>query len=475
MKARDPIGASLSTQPPDATDPYSDTIVAAATPPGRGAIKVIRVSGPSSRRLVHRRLPSSRRRLWKPRLSSLTDFLDRHGNRIDRVLLTFFAAPASYTGEDVVEISCHGSPAVEAQIVDGLLEAGARLAEPGEFTLRAFLNGKMDLVQAEAVRDLIRSQTAHQARIARDQLDGKLSRVLRSVKGRLVRVISHLETGLEFVEDPVEPDSRDSLLRNLRRIAGRIRDLEESFRVGRVLRDGFTATVVGRPNAGKSSIFNALCRTERAIVSPVAGTTRDAVDQAVDLEGIPMQLVDTAGIRRARNPVERLGVRKSLDYVGASDLTLFVVDRSRDFSAEDARIWKELKDRPYLLVVNKVDLEAVLRIPSELESGARSRSDVSALTGQGVDALRRTIREAVAPDSDWERERVVITDLRHKECLHRARQRLGEGMKGYRDGLSEEFPLYHLRGALSELDAVTGETTVEDLLGQIFSTFCIGK
>ena len=188
-----------------------------------------------------------------------------------------------------------------------------------------------------------------------------------------------------------------------------------------------------------------------------------------------MQLVDTAGIRVARSPVERLGVRKSLDYVGASDLSLFVVDRSRGFSAEDARIRKELKDAPYLLVVNKVDLEAVLRIPAELESGARSRCDVSALTGEGLEALRRAIREAVAPESGWERERLVITELRHKECLQRARQRLGEGMNGYRDGLSEEFPLYHLRGALSELDAVTGETTVEDLLGQIFSTFCIGK
>lgn len=475
MKARDPIGASSSTPPPDATEPYSETIVAAATPPGRGAIKLIRVSGPASRNLVGRRLPPSLHRPWRPRHSSLTDFLDRDGKRIDQVLVTFFAAPASYTGEDVVEISCHGSPAVEAQIVNGLLEAGARLAQPGEFTLRAFLNGKMDLVQAEAVRDLIRSQTVHQARVARDQLDGKLSRLLRSAKERLVRIISHMETGLEFVEDPVEPDSRDDLLRDLGRIVGRIRRLEESFRVGRVLRDGFTATIVGRPNAGKSSVFNALCRSERAIVSTLPGTTRDAIDQTVDLEGIPMQLVDTAGIRTARSPVERLGVRKSLDYVGASDLTLFVVDRSRGFSAEDARIWTELKDTPYLLVVNKVDLEAVLRIPSKLESGARCRSDVSALTGEGLDALRRAIRKAVAPESDWDRERVVITELRHKECLQRARQRLCEGMKGYRDGLSEEFPLYHLRGALSELDAVTGETTVEDLLGQIFSTFCIGK
>ena len=436
---------------------------------------MIRVSGPSSRSLLDRRLPPYRRRHWKPRHSSLVDFLDGNGNRIDQVLVTYFAAPASYTGEDVVEISCHGSPAVEAQIMDALLEEGARLAEPGEFTLRAFLNGKMDLVQAEAVRDLIRSQTAHQARIARDQLDGTLSRALRSLKERLVRVISHMETGLEFVEDPVAPDSRDELLRDLGRIAGSIGGMEESYRVGRVLRDGFTATIVGRPNAGKSSLFNALCRQERAIVSTVAGTTRDAIEQTLDLGGIPMQLVDTAGIRRARNRVERLGVRKSLDYVGASDLTLFVVDRSRDFSAEDARIWKELRDIPYLLVVNKVDLKAAVQIPSELASGARSRSDVSALTGEGLDALRRAIREAVAPHSDWERERVVITDVRHKECLRRARQRLGEGMEACRNGLSEEFPLYHLRQALTELDAVTGETTVDDLLGQIFGSFCIGK
>ena len=475
MKARDRIGASSSTQPPDAKEPFRETIVAAATPPGRGAIKVIRVSGPSSRSLLDRLLPPSRRQAWAPRHSSLVDFLDRDGSRIDQVLVTFFPAPASYTGEDVVEISCHGSPAVESQILDSLLGEGARLAEPGEFTLRAFLNGKMDLAQAEAVRDLIRSQTVHQARVARDQLDGKLSRALRSLKERLIRVISHMETGLEFVEDPVEPDGRHILLRDLERINRSIREIEESFSVGRVLRDGFVATIVGRPNAGKSSIFNSLVRTERAIVSTVAGTTRDAIDQRVDLEGIPMQLVDTAGIRRAQSPVEQLGVRKSLDYVGASDLTLFVVDRSRDFSAEDARIWTELKDTPYLLVVNKIDLEAAIRIPSELESGARSRSDVSALTGQGMDALRRAIREAVVPDGDWERERVVVTDVRHKECLRRARQRLDEGMDAYGNGLSEEFPLYHLHRSLAELDAVTGETTVEDLLGQIFSSFCIGK
>lgn len=436
---------------------------------------MVRVSGPRSRSLVDRRLSPSRGRALRPRHSSLADFLDRDGNRIDRVLVTFFAAPASYTGEDIVEISCHGSPAVEAQIVDVLLEAGARLAGPGEFTLRAFLNGKMDLAQAEAVRDLIRSQTAQQARIAREQLEGKLSRDLGSLKERLVRVISHMETGLEFVEDPVAPDSRDKLLGDLEEIDGHVGGLEDSFRLGRVLRDGFTATIAGRTNSGKSSIFNRLVRSERAIVSAVAGTTRDAIDQTVELEGIPMQLVDTAGIRKARSPVERLGVRKSLDYVGASDLTLFVVDRSRNFSSEDARIWKELEGTPFLLVVNKVDLEPALRVPAELESCARSRSDISALTGHGLDTLRRAIREAVAPDSDWERERVVVTDVRHKECLQRARQRLGAGMEAYRDGLSEEFPLYHLRGALTELDKVTGETSVEDMLGQIFSTFCIGK
>lgn len=436
---------------------------------------MVRVSGPRSRSLVKRRLSPSRDRALRPRHSSLADFLDRDGNRIDRVLVTFFAAPASYTGEDVVEVSCHGSPAVEAQIVDVLLEAGARLAGPGEFTLRAFLNGKMDLAQAEAVRDLIRSQTAQQARIAREQLEGKLSRGLGSLKERLVRVISHMETGLEFVEDPVTPDSRDKLLRDLEEIDGHVGGLEESFRLGRVLRDGFTATIVGRPNSGKSSLFNRLVRSDRAIVSAVAGTTRDAIDQTVELEGIPMQLVDTAGIRRARSQVERLGVRKSLDYVGASDLTLFVVDRSRNFSSEDARIWKELRETPFLLVVNKVDLKPVLRVPAELESCARSRSDVSALTGHGLDILRKAIREAVAPDSDWDRERVVVTDVRHKECLQRARQRLGAGMEAYREGFSEEFPLYHLRGALTELDKVTGETSVEDMLGQIFSTFCIGK
>lgn len=473
MKVQEPIGALSSTHPRDI--PATETIVAEATPPGRGAIKVIRVSGPSSRELVNGCVSSSTGKKWEPRHSFLAYFLGEDQHPVDQVLVTLFVAPASYTGEDLVEISCHGSPAIAVQIMEVLLGAGGRLAEPGEFTLRAFLNGKLDLAQAEAVRDLVHSQTSYQARIARDQLEGRLSKIIRPLKEKLVRVISHMETGLEFVEDPVEPDDRKILIRDLKKVDIKINDLEKSFRVGRLVKEGFVASIVGRPNAGKSSVFNALLRKSRAIVTAIPGTTRDTIDGKIDLDGIPVQLVDTAGIHEAASSVERLGVKRSLEYARSSDLNLFVVDRSREFSPDDERIWSEVRHAPFLLVVNKVDLSPILQIPEEIEATAQGLTEISALKGVGLSGLRKVILDAVVPDSDWDRDRVVVTEMRHKECLQRARKRLRRGIEGYDRGLSEEFPLYDLRGALLELDKITGDTSVEDILGKIFGSFCIGK
>ncbi len=361
------------------------------------------------------------------------------------------------------------------EILETLLHAGARLAEPGEFTLRAFLNQKMDLAQAEGVRDLVESQTSFQARVARDQVEGRLSAELRPYQDDLIRTISHMETSLEFVEDEVEPEGRAQLVAQMRGVDRGLRRLLGSFELGRVVRDGFCVSIVGKPNAGKSSLFNSLVQRERVIVTNVPGTTRDAVTETVDLKGIPTQIVDTAGIREARDPVEALGVQKSLEYIERSDIILFVVDGSTGFGEQDARVWNDIKDRRCILVLNKLDLPRVGEVPPDIGEQCESVVAVSARHGTRVKELGEVVSRVLAPAKGWETERVLVTNVRHKHCLERARKHLARALSACEGGLSEEFPLYDLRKALDETGKITGETSVEDILGEIFSTFCIGK
>ena len=457
------------------TQIQGETIVAVATPPGKGAISIVRLSGPETKGLISRRFRRSRERHWRERQAALGHFLDLDGTPLDRVLVTLFPEPNSYTGEDVAEISCHGSPPVTRRVVETLLQEGARFARPGEFTLRAFLNGKMDLAQAEAVRDLIESQTAFQAQLATQQLEGKLSRTLEPLKQDLVGIISHMETALEFVEDDVEPEARQRLISSLEGIADALEGLAESFRLGRIIHDGLWVTIVGKPNVGKSSLFNALLHENRAIVTEIPGTTRDALTETLSLEGIPTRLVDTAGIREARDLVEQLGVQKSLQSIPESDVVLFVLDASTPFEEEDQQIWEVVKSLPCVLVLNKVDLTSRVQVPEEVKKSCAALLTVSALCGTHLPELKSALLDVVAPEQSFETERVMVTNIRHQCCLERARTHLQSGLESYRKGLSEEFPLYDFRKTLDTLGEITGETTVEDILDQIFSTFCIGK
>lgn len=461
------VDSSIGTQ--------EETIVAVATPPGKGAISIVRLSGPKTKTLISRRFHHRRGRRWRARQSAVGSFLDLDGNPLDRVLVTFYPEPNSYTGEDVAEISCHGSPPVTRRVVETLLHEGARLARPGEFTLRAFLNGKVDLAQAEAVRDLIESQTAFQAQLATQQLEGKLSRTLEPLKQDLVCIISHMETAVEFVEDNVEPETRQRLISSLERIGDSLENLEESFRVGRIICDGLWVTIVGKPNSGKSSLFNGLLMDDRAIVTDIPGTTRDALTETLNLEGIPTRLVDTAGIREASDLVEQLGIQKSLQSIQESDVVLLVLDASTPFETEDQRIWEAVKSVPCILVLNKVDLPTRVQLPDEVKKSCAAMLAVSALYGTHLPELKSTLLNVVAPEQNFEPERVMVTNIRHQCCLERAHAHLQSGLESYRAGLSEEFPLYDFRKTLGFLGEITGETTVEDILDQIFSTFCIGK
>ena len=456
------------------TGRQAETIVALATPAGRGAIALIRISGPRAKLIVRTQFRSSGA-AWEARKPLLGSFLAASGRPIDRVLATYFQAPASYTGEDLVEISCHGSPVIARQILETMLHAGARLAEPGEFTMRAFLNGKMDLSQAEAVRNLVDSRTAFQAQVAVQQSFGKLSRALQPAKKEIIRILSQMETTLEFVEDDAEPLSKEVLAPRLSAVDLLLERLGNSFELGKVVQEGVTVAIVGKPNSGKSSIFNGLLLDDRAIVTQLPGTTRDALTETIDLGGIPARLVDTAGIRDANDPVEQLGVEKSLEYLRSADFALFVLDGATLFDDQDVRVWEFICKVPYVLALNKEDLPQRLKIPAEVKKSCVGDVSVSALKRTHLEDLRQTLKNVIVPAEHPSGDGVLVTSLRHKKCLESARKHLQAGMEAYRAGLSEEFPLYDFRKALDALGQITGETSTEDLLKQIFSEFCIGK
>jgi tRNA modification GTPase len=437
-----------------------DTIAAIATPPGRGGLGIVRLSGPQARPIAETLLRAPHD--WRPFQARLTELLDREGHSVDQVVVTFFEKPRSYTADDVVEISCHGSPVVLRHAVERSVAAGARLAEPGEFTLRAFLNGRIDLPQAEAVRDLIDATTLYQARIAAQQVNGSVSRRIAPLKEHLLELIALLEAGIDFAEDDVSVAPAAEILRRLDPILEGVRRLADSFAYGGLVRSGFTLAIVGRPNVGKSSLFNALLEQDRAIVTDIPGTTRDLVSETASIGGIPVKLYDTAGIRQGAELVESLGIERSFQAMADADLTLVVVDGSQPLDEAD----RALIDRGRCLVVrNKADL------------GLRQTDPyaTSAVTGAGIPELRRAILDAVAPHGAFEQETGFITSLRHEQLLRESAEYLEKARGAVENQIPHEMLLLDLYAALRPIDAITGATTADDILNRIFSTFCIGK
>ena len=455
-----------------------DTICALSTAPGRSGIAVVRLSGPEScallSRVFHAGTPAEE---LPPRQAVLGSIVDpASGETLDQAVVTRYPAPHSYTGEDLIEISLHGSPVLIAALLDCLCALGARPGTPGEFTLRAFLHGRMDLSQAEAIHDLINATTLYQAQVATRQRSGEISLQLRPIRQALIDVIVQLESAVEFVEDDLALESRAALAAKLDALASDLRSWIDSFRRGRIVRDGFSMAIVGKPNVGKSSLFNALLRQERSIVTEIPGTTRDLVSEYTSLEGIPVRLVDTAGVRSSDDIVEKIGVDRSLRAIADADAILMVVDRSRLPSAEDEDLRLRLQDLSCIVVMNKCDLEC--RWPEDREAafaGSWPRIHVSAKSGDHIETLRKEILQHLFGDAAAQRDGVLITNLRHCRCLESALQHLTHAGSALREGLSEEFVLVDLHAGLREFGLITGETTVEDLLNEIFSRFCIGK
>jgi len=407
----------------------------------------------------------------EPRRARLAK-LNRENQVIDEVILTCFVAPNSMTGEDVVEISCHGSPAVVRQIIDRTLELGAALAGPGEFTLRALSNGKINLAQAEAIRDLISAQTDAAVKQATRQINGELSRALDPFKERLVEVIVLLESALEFVEDDLPAPRVNEIEQMLGSVIAGVDKLSASYSSGRLLQDGVRVTISGRPNVGKSSLFNSLVQHERAIVTEIPGTTRDTLSEAIDLGGIPVILTDTAGVRETSDDIETLGIERTHRALGDADLVLVVLDGSDEVGPADRDLLSRTAESRRLVVMNKCDLTSFRDAESCI--GVPQTINVSARTGEGLDTLRQAMLESLN-SSGIEDQGLLITNVRHYDLLCRTKQEVELAQAAFRDRHSEEVVLVPLHNALKYLGQITGETTTEDILSEIFATFCIGK
>jgi tRNA modification GTPase len=451
-----------------------DTIVAIATPAGRGGIGVVRISGPQSAAIAT--ILTRDRSPLEPRHATFARFTSHESRQVDgplgdQVILTFFPAPHSYTGEDVVEVSGHGSPVLLRAIVESAMVAGARLAEPGEFTLRAFLNQRIDLVQAEAVRDLIDAVTPLQARAAYDQLEGTLTTEIARVDAQLFDLVVRLEASLDFPDAGYHFVESGDAAREIARVKEQLATLVGSATRGRLIREGLQVTLAGRPNAGKSSLFNCLAGQGRAIVTDTPGTTRDLVTETVDIDGIPMTLVDTAGVRAgAIDPIEVEGIARAVAVRDVADIVLVVVDRSRLLDADDRALLESTSTRRRVVVASKSDLAPAWPID---ELAAASPVALSATSGEGVDCLRAALVAAAAGEPL--RDVPAITNVRHQDLLTRAHAALERAEAAALGGAPEEFVLADLGEARSRLEEITGTRTSDDVLHAIFDRFCIGK
>jgi tRNA modification GTPase len=462
-----------------------DTIVAIATPRGRGGLGVVRLSGERAIeiacKLVHFAKPE-----LETQHATVGEFREpESGRTLDEVVVTCFRRPHSYTAEDVVEIACHGAPVILSYLVERCLAEGARAAESGEFTLRAFLNGRIDLTQAEAVRDLIESRTLFQARVAAQQMEGAVSARLKPHKKKLLALIAKLEAGIDFAEDDVPVSGWDELIADLNAIRADLEKLVQGYEFGRIVREGLSLAIVGRPNVGKSSLFNRLLNQERAIVTATPGTTRDLVAESAAIEGIPLRFVDTAGVRSTEDEAEKIGVEKTFQAVADSDLRLLVVDAAQGLTPEDEDLLVKLRPLGALVIaLNKCDLprrvtEAQMERAVAAEvAAAQSRTETvwtSALTGDGLPDLKKKILEAAAPAHTSQSEGDLITNLRHQQLIKDSLARIDRARQAAASHTPHEMVLLDLYDALRPLDALTGTTYVDDILEIIFSTFCVGK
>lgn len=453
-----------------------DTIAAIATVLGEGGISIIRVSGSDALNIVSSIFIGKNQR----KLNDIKPYSMRYGHIIDKnnqevideVLVSYMKGPRSFTGEDCVEINCHGGYICTNRVLDQVTKSGARIAEPGEFSKRAFLNGRIDLSQAEAVMDLITSKTELSQRSALAQSEGRISREINNLRQQLLGTIAHIEATVDYPEDDLEEATGENVSKSLKEIIENIDYLLSTAEEGKILREGLNMVIIGKPNVGKSSLLNALLMDNRAIVTDVPGTTRDVIEEYVSLDGIPIKLVDTAGIRDTEDIVEKIGVEKSKEKINEADLIVLILDLSRPIEEEDREIINQVKNKKHIVLLNKSDLEKKLDI-NEIKD-LNNIIEISAKNSYGLDKLKEKIKDMFFSGKIKASE-VMITNNRHKEALYRARERCAAALETLDLGISIDLAVIDIRNAWMNLGEITGETVEEDLIDKIFSEFCLGK
>lgn len=453
-----------------------DTISAIATAIGEGGISIIRVSGSKALEIVNK--------IFKGKnindIFSMKPYTMRYGNIvsngeiIDEVVISYFKGPRSFTAEDTVEINCHGGVIATNRILQETIKAGARLAEPGEFTKRAFLNGRIDLSQAEAVMDIITAKTELSMKSAMAQSQGTLSKEINRLRAEALNALTLIEYAVDFTEDDEEPDEEIpvNVKKQVEDLIVEIDNLLKTADEGKIIKDGLSMVIVGKPNVGKSSLLNALLKQKRAIVTEIAGTTRDVIEEYINLDGVPIRIVDTAGIRETEDVVERIGVEKSKEKINEADLIVFMLDTSRELDEEDKEIINYIKDKKHVVILNKVDLDR--KLDSELINDLNNIIEISAKTGFGIDKLKNKIIDMFF-NGEIDTESVIITNTRHKQALYRALENLNLALEGLKNGEFLDLVSIYVTSSLRALGEITGDELEEDLVNKIFAEFCCGK
>ena len=454
-----------------------DTIAAIATSIGEGGISIIRVSGDKCIDIVDSIFTGKNDRKLHD-LKSYTmrygHIIDKKGSRLDEVIISYMKGPKSFTAEDTIEVNCHGGVVGTNRVLQEIIKSGARMAEPGEFTKRAFLNGRIDLSQAEAVIDIIRSKTELSMKSALMQSEGSISREIKSIRNKLLSVIAHIEVTVDYPEEDIEEVTAGEVSQNVTEIISEIDILLSTADEGKILREGLSTVIVGKPNVGKSSLLNALVREKRAIVTDVPGTTRDAIEEYISIEGIPVKIVDTAGIRETEDIVEKIGVEKSKEKIDEADLVILILDSSNSLSNEDREIIEYIKEKKYIILLNKSDLGGKIERNELQNLKSKYITNISVKTGEGLNQVKEHIKDLFF-NGEIKTEGVFVTNNRHKESLIRAKENLESSLNAIECTSAIDLASIDIRNAWMNLGEITGEALDEDIIHKIFSEFCLGK